>query len=128
MTTIVIVEDDEQLGRILGRVLARHEFECRIATTAGDGLAAVTADPPDVVLLDINLGAESGLELQRALRAKAERVPAVIFMTSRRDVFPSIVPQLGPADDWIIKPWDPAELLARVRLAAKRVAEPSASG
>lgn len=123
MTTILIVDDDAHLPRILARVLAQHDFVCRIATNAGDGLAAMTADPPDVVLLDVNLGTESGLEVQKALRAMLDRTPAVVFMTSRRDVFPAMVPQLGPADDWIIKPWDPAELLARVRLAAKRAAE-----
>jgi DNA-binding response OmpR family regulator len=128
VTTILIVDDDEQIPRILARILAQHEFEVRIATNAGDGLAAATANPPDVVLLDINLGSESGLELQRALRSQANRAPAVVFITSRRDLFPEIVPQLGPADDWITKPWDSAELLARVRLAAKRASEQRASG
>lgn len=124
MTTVLIIDDDQQLPRVLARVLAQHDFVCRIATSAPDGLAAATADPPDVVLLDVNLGTESGLEVQKALRTMLDRAPAVVFMTSRRDVFPEMVPQLGPADDWIIKPWDPAELLARVRLAAKRVAAP----
>jgi DNA-binding response OmpR family regulator len=123
MTTILIVDDDAQLPQVLARVLAQYDFEIQVATNARDGLAAATTHSPDVVLLDVNLGSESGLDLQRALRETAERPPAVIFMTSRRDVFPEIVPQLGPADDWIIKPWDPAELLARVRLAAKRAAE-----
>jgi DNA-binding response OmpR family regulator len=123
MTTILIVDDDAQLPRVLTRVLAQHDFEVQVATNARDGLAAATTNAPDVVLLDINLGAESGLDLQRELRKSVERPPAVIFMTSRRDVFAEMVPQLGPADDWILKPWDPAELLARVRLAAKRAAE-----
>ena len=123
MTTILIVDDDQQLPRVLARVLAQHDFEIQVATNARDGLAAATAHSPDVVLLDVNLGSESGLDVQRALRETVERPPAVIFMTSRRDAFPAIVPQLGPADDWIIKPWDPAELLARVRLAARRAAE-----
>jgi DNA-binding response OmpR family regulator len=123
MTTILIVDDDAQLPRVLARVLAQHNFEIQVATNARDGLAAATSNLPDVVLLDVNLGSESGLDLQRTLRETVERPPAVIFMTSRRDVFPAMVPQLGPADDWIIKPWDPAELLARVRLAAKRAAE-----
>lgn len=122
MTTILIIDDDQQLPRVLARVLAQHNFEIRVATNAREGLAAATTQAPDVVLLDVNLGSESGLDLQRALRDSVERPPAVIFMTSRRDVFTEIVPQLGPADDWIIKPWDPAELLARVRLAAKRAA------
>jgi DNA-binding response OmpR family regulator len=120
MTSVLIVDDDPQLPRLLGRVLTQNAFECRIATNAADGLSAAKADPPDVVLLDVDLGAESGLDVLRALRAPAEQEPAVVFMTSRRDIFPAIVTALGPSDDWIIKPWDPAELVARVRLAAKR--------
>ena len=122
MTTVLIVDDDEQLLRVVARVLAQHDFESRIATNATDALAAARAEPPDVVLLDINLGPESGLELPRALRASTDSLPAIVFMTGRRDVFPSIVAELGPADDWITKPWDSAELLARVRLATKRSA------
>ena len=128
MTSVLIVDDDPQLPRLLGRVLTQNAFECRIATNAADGLSAAKADPPDVVLLDVDLGAESGLDVLRALRAPAEQEPAVVFMTSRRDIFPAIVTALGPADDWIIKPWDPAELVARVRLAAKRATGRSAPG
>jgi DNA-binding response OmpR family regulator len=120
MTTVLVVDDDGQLLRVVARVLAQHGFESRIATNAADALAVAKTEPPDVVILDINIGTESGLELGRAIRASADRLPAIVFMTGRRDVFPSIVAELGPADDWITKPWDSAELLARVRLATKR--------
>jgi len=49
-------------------------------------------------------------------------MPAVIFTTSHRDVFPKMLEQMGPLDDWIIKPWDNAEFVARVSLAARRLA------
>ena len=119
MTRVLIVDDDEQIPAILTRVLTQHGFECRVATNADDGLEAATADPPDVVLLHVNLPTRSGLDVQRALRARSDR-PAVVFVTSRRDVFAPMVDQLGPADDWILKPWDTAELVARVRVAARR--------
>jgi two-component system catabolic regulation response regulator CreB len=123
MTSVLIVDDDEQLPRVVARILTQYDFDCRIATNVDDGLAAAKKDPPDVVLLDVNLGTASGLDVHRELRSLAERRPAVVFMTSRRDVFPAIVPALGPADDWIIKPWDTAELVARVRLAVRRAGE-----
>jgi DNA-binding response OmpR family regulator len=123
MTTILIVDDDPQLPRLLARVLTQQGFVCTTATNAADGLAAATMTPPDVVLLDINLGRQSGLEVHKAIRTMLDPAPAVLFITSRRDLFAEMVPQLGPADDWIIKPWDPAELLARVRFAARRAAE-----
>jgi DNA-binding response OmpR family regulator len=51
----------------------------------------------------------------------------VIFITSHRDVFATMLDQLGPMDDWIIKPWDTAEFVARARLAARRVTEERAT-
>ena len=67
-----------------------------------------------------SLGTESGLDLQRAVRASPGPRPAVVFITGRRDLFPEMAAQLGPADDWVGKPWDPSELVARVRLAVVR--------
>jgi DNA-binding response OmpR family regulator len=122
MTTILIIDDDEQLRRATTRVLAASGFECRSVRTMADALAAIAAHGPDVVLLDIALGTESGLDLHRAIRAAHGGLPAVIFTTSHRDVFGTMLEQLGPLDDWIIKPWDRAEFVARVALAARRIA------
>lgn len=122
MTSVLIVDDDEQLRRVVVRVLATNEFECRSVGTMTDAVAAVASDAPDIVLLDVGLGDGSGLDIHQALRDAHARLPAVIFTTSRRDVFATMLGQLGPFDDWIIKPWDKAEFIARVRLASKRVA------
>jgi DNA-binding response OmpR family regulator len=121
MTSVLIVDDDDQLRRVVVRVLSTHEFECRAVGSVNDALAAVAAREPDIVLLDVALGAGSGLEMHRVLRTEHGQLPAVIFTTSQRDKFATMLEQLGPIDDWIIKPWDPAEFIARVRLAAKRV-------
>lgn len=121
MTTILVVDDDDQIRRAVTRILSMHGFDCRAVGTIGDALAGVAADAPDVVLMDVELGTSSGLAIHRALRATRARHPAVIFTTSRRDVFATMLEQLGPLDDWIVKPWDPAEFIARVRLAATRV-------
>jgi DNA-binding response OmpR family regulator len=121
MTSVLLVDDDEQLRRAVGRVLSTHGFECRAVGSVQDALAAVATDGPDIVLLDVALGTDSGLEMHRVLRNAHGQLPAVIFTTSQRDIFATMLEQLGPIDDWIIKPWDPAEFIARVRLAAKRV-------
>jgi DNA-binding response OmpR family regulator len=121
MTTVLIVDDDEQLRRAVDRVLTGCGFECRAVGTVEDALGAVAVDRPDIVLLDVALGAGSGLDLHKSLRKANPRTPAVIFSTSRRDVFPTMLEQVGPLDDWIIKPWDTAEFVARVCLASRRL-------
>jgi DNA-binding response OmpR family regulator len=121
MTAVLIVDDDEQLQRSVERQLARSGFDCRAVGTVQEALAAVAKDGPDIVLLDVTLGAGSGLDVHRSLRQANARMPAVIFTTSRRDVFPKMLEQMGPLDDWIIKPWDAAEFVARVSLAARRL-------
>jgi DNA-binding response OmpR family regulator len=121
VTSVLIVDDNAQLRRSIDRVLTSSGFECRAVGTVQDALDAVAMDQPDIVLLDVALGANSGLDIHRALRKAHARMPAVIFSTSRRDVFPMMLEQIGPLDDWIIKPWDAAEFLARVELAARRI-------
>jgi len=121
MTSILIVDDDEQLRRSVSRVLTNSGFECRAVGTVREALDAVATTGPDIVLLDVRLGAGSGLDVHRALRQTDARMPAVIFTTSHRDVFPKMLEQMGPLDDWIIKPWDSAEFVARVSLAARRL-------
>jgi len=122
MTKVLIVDDDDQVRRALARLLTRHELECRTAATGAAALEAVSSDPPDVVLLDVGLGHESGLDVLRELRTANPRRPAVVMVTSRRDLFPEISTELGTADDWVTKPWDAEELVARVYLAKRRSA------
>ena len=78
------------------------------------------AQMPTIVLLDVVVGSESGLALHAELRRDHPLIPAVVFITGRRDLFQQLLAVAGPSDDWIIKPWDPAELVARVRLILRR--------
>jgi len=127
VTSVLIVDDDEQLRRAVTRVLATYDFDCRAVGTVQEAIAAAAEHGPDIVLLDVALGAASGLEIHKAIRDADSRLPAVIFNTSHRDVFSTMLDQLGPMDDWIIKPWDTAEFVARVRLAARRIVEERAT-
>jgi len=120
MTNVLIVDDDEQVRRTLVRLLELHELTCRALSTVGDALDAIRHDPPDIVLLDVNLERESGLDLLRALRRTNPRRPAVVLMTGSRNLFGEISTEIGTADDWVTKPWDPQELVARLYLAKRR--------
>lgn len=117
MTTALIVDDDAQVRRALAYLLERDGMECRAATCGAE--MAVMAGSADVILLNATLGRESGLELLRALRTAGPR-PPVVIVTGRRDIFPQIAELAGPADDWVCKPWDAQDLVARVRLALSR--------
>jgi DNA-binding response OmpR family regulator len=121
MTRILIVDDDEQLRRAVLRVLTTQAFECRAVGSVQEALAAVAAHGPDIVLLDVALGTGSGLDIHRVLRDAHARLPAVIFTTSHRDMFGAMFGRMGPLDDWIVKPWDSAEFIARVQLASRRL-------
>ena len=122
MTSVLVVDDDDQLRRALTRLLATHGFDCRAVGSVQSAVETLTTYRPDIVLLDVALGAGTGLDVHRALREAHARLPAVIFTTSRRNVFATMLEQLGPLDDWIIKPWDSAEFIARVSLVSTRVA------
>ena len=120
MITVLVVDDTEQVVTMTARALERHGLRCRGARNVREALAIAREEPPCVVLLDLTLGDESGFDLHKELRAEGETDPAIIFVTSRRDQFFHMLPVLGPSDDWIIKPWDPTELVARVHLALRR--------
>ena len=120
MITVLIVEDNQQMLAATTRALEQHGLRCRGARDIRTALALAREEPPCVVLLDVSLGNESGFDLHAELRAQGETDLAIIFVTSRRDQFFHMLPVLGPSDDWIIKPWDPMELVARVHLALRR--------
>ena len=120
MNTVLVVDDEELVRRALVQTLERHGFQCRSASGVADALRAVRESEPAVILLNASLGLESGLELHRTLRTSHGPTPAVVFITGRRDLYTEFAERMGPADDWIGKPWDQSELIARVHLALVR--------
>jgi DNA-binding response OmpR family regulator len=121
MNRVLIVDDEDQVRRALTQALERNGFQCVTASSTNEAMGIVRSAPPDVILLNASLGAESGLDMQRVVRTTGGLAPAVIFITGRRDLFGAMAEQLGPADDWLGKPWDQSELIARVRVAMARV-------
>ena len=120
MSDILIVDDEPQVRRTLCRIFEKEGIACEAVSTVSEARAAVAAHMPTVMLLDVSIGSESGLALHAELRRADRLIPAVIFITGRRDLFGQLATGAGPSDDWIIKPWDPTELVARVRLVMRR--------
>ena len=114
--TIAIVEDDGALRTLLARHLHQNGFPVRTFASAAEFRAAVT--PFDLVVLDVMLPATSGLDLCRSLRQRSS-VP-VIFISARSSATDRIVGLELGADDYLVKPVDPAELVARIRSVLRR--------
>jgi len=129
---ILIIEDDAEIQELLSVALAREGWELVAAKDGEAGLAALAAGEAgqvDCVILDIMLPGMDGLEVLRRLKASesARRVP--VIMTTARGEEADIVSglELG-ADDYVVKPYSPKVLAARIRAALRRVAEPVEAG
>jgi DNA-binding response OmpR family regulator len=118
MTRILMIEDDLRLAAMARTYLADAGFEVALAESAARGLRQLEVQPWDLVLLDLMLPDADGLEVCRAIRA-ASRVP-IVMVTARGDVTDRVVGLELGADDYVAKPIDPRELLARIRAVLRR--------
>ena len=124
MTRLLVVEDDEPLRRALGTTLRANGFEVVEAESGEEGLRAHTTHRPDAVLLDLALPGIDGMDVLREIRTGSE-VPVVVLTV--RDLRDDKVAALDAgADDYVTKPFDTEELLARLRAALRRH-QPSAA-
>jgi len=118
--TILVVDDDPHIRQLLVFALAKAGLETREAADGEAALAAVEAKAPDLVVLDINMPRMSGLEVCRRLRAQGE-LP-ILFLSSRDDEIDRVLGiELG-ADDYVVKPFSPREVVARVQAILRRAA------
>jgi len=118
---IVIVEDDPGIGSSLTRTLEGQGYVVTWATTCAEGLAAVRAGTA-LVILDLGLPDGDGLELCRRLRAGVA-APQVLILTARSEEADVVLGLDAGADDYLVKPFRLAELLARVRACTRRIDE-----
>lgn len=116
---ILVVDDQPNIVDMLATVLRFHGFSVGTAFTAAEAVAAVAADAPDLVLLDVMLPDGDGLDVCRRLRAAGSRA-AVVFVTARDARTDEIAGLAYGGDDWITKPFDVDVLLARVRAVLRR--------
>ena len=117
-TRVLIIDDDERLNTLLTEYLARFGYSVRTAARPTAGLRALKADPPDLVILDVMLPEMDGLEVCKKIR-ETSRVP-VIMLTARGDVSDRIVGLELGADDYLPKPFEPRELVARIQAVLRR--------
>jgi two-component system phosphate regulon response regulator OmpR len=116
---VLIVDDDREIREMLAEYLASHGFEVATAESGTAMREALALGTPDVVLLDVRLPGEDGLALARFLRERYEL--GIIMVTAAGEVVDRIVGLEMGADDYVAKPFDLRELLARVKSVARRI-------
>lgn len=119
MATILIVEDEAAIADTLVYALQAEGFATRWSTLAGEALILLEREPFDLVILDVGLPDISGFEACKRLRRFSE-VP-VMFLTARNDEIDRVVGLEIGADDYVVKPFSPREVAARVKAILKRV-------
>jgi len=117
---ILLVDDEKSLREPLAEYLAGQGFAVTEADSAAAARARIAEGLPDLVLLDIMMPGEDGLSLCRHL-VETRRIP-VIFLTARTEATDRIVGLELGADDYVVKPFEPRELVARIRTVLRRVA------
>lgn len=118
---VLVVEDDQNIADLVDLYLRKNGYQTIRADNGEDGLAALSARRPELVLLDVGLPGEmDGFDVCRELRSRSD-VP-VIFMTARDDEVDRVMGLKFGADDYVVKPFSPRELVARVEAVLRRSA------
>lgn len=123
---ILVIEDERQLAGHITRALARHGHCLSAVHDGAEGLQAAIADPPDLVLLDLNLPGLDGLSVLGKLR-EAQSPARVLVLTARGEVGDRVKGLHAGADDYLAKPFSMDELAARVEALGRRGSATSAS-
>ncbi len=118
---VLIVDDEPVVCDVVSRYLALDGYEVATAGDGVEGLRLARSWAPDVIVLDLMLPAMDGLELCRTLRAES-RVP-IIMLTARGEEVDRIIGLEMGADDYVVKPFSPRELVARIKAILRRVPE-----
>ncbi len=121
---VLVVDDDARLRGMLVEYLSRHEFDATPVGTCAAALQALATDAFDLMVLDLTLPDGNGLDVCRDLRARGDRT-AVLMLTARGDDVDRVVGLEIGADDYLAKPCNPRELVARVRAILRRTAAPT---
>jgi two-component system OmpR family response regulator len=118
MASILVVDDDGHIRQVVRYALERAGHTVREAKDGAEALREVERDPPELLVLDILMPEDDGLEVCKQLRKKA-RLP-IIFLSSRDDELDRVIGLELGADDYVTKPFSPRELVARVAAVLRR--------
>jgi len=116
---VLLVDDDAAIRRMLARTLVAEGYDVGVESGGGGALAAIERSAPDLVVLDIGLPDLDGLAVCRRLRGKGLALP-ILMLTARDAVSDRVAGLDAGADDYLVKPFAPEELLARVRALLRR--------
>ncbi|MDI2099449.1 MtrAB system response regulator MtrA [Ruicaihuangia caeni] len=121
---ILVVDDDVALAEMIGIVLRTEGFDPQFSSDGAAALDAFRRSKPDLVLLDLMLPGLDGIEVCRLIRAESG-VP-IIMLTAKSDTTDVVKGLESGADDYVVKPFNPKELVARIRTRLRPASEPSA--
>ncbi len=121
MTAILIIEDEHELARVVQSYLEQAGMQVRVEGRGDRGLWAWEQFKPDLVLLDLNLPGMDGLDVAREIRRKADT--PIIMITARAEETDRLIGLELGADDYIVKPFSPREVVARVRAVLRRAGQ-----
>lgn len=116
---VLIIEDDGKVAAAVSSGLTAEGYEAAVARTGEDGYFRATTEPFDIILLDLGLPGRDGLDILSGLRSQGLSVP-ILVLTARDAVEDRVRGLNGGADDYLVKPFAFAELLARVRVLLRR--------
>ena len=116
---ILMVDDDLRMRELLQRYLGEQGFTVKAVSDATEMNAAMAHEQPDVIVLDLMLPGEDGLAICRRLRASGSTIP-IVMLTARGDEIDRIIGLEMGADDYLPKPFNPRELLARINAVMRR--------
>jgi DNA-binding response OmpR family regulator len=119
---VLIIEDDVKTAQAIRRGLRAEGYEAAVARTGGEGFLQLAAEAFDLVVLDWMLPGHDGIEILKSLRARSAK-PPVILLTARDAVEDRVTGLDSGADDYLVKPFAFAELLARIRALLRRTAQ-----
>jgi len=122
--TLLVVDDEPELRSLLGEYFGRHAYTVRCAADAAQARTMIAESAPDLAILDVNMPGENGLSLARWLR-EAHPGTAIVMLTTAGESVDRIVGLELGADDYVPKPFEMRELLARVRAVLRRAMQPA---
>jgi two-component system response regulator MprA len=124
---VLVADDDRAIRESLARALELEGYDVTAVANGADALTRAKDASPDVLVLDLMMPSVDGLTVCRVLRAEGDRTP-ILMLTARTETSDRVAGLDAGADDYLPKPFDLAELLARLRALLRRVVEPSGPG
>jgi len=119
--SVLVVDDEPTIGDVVTRYLQRAGYTTRLAVDGATAVTAAATERPDLVVLDLMLPGIDGLEVMRRIREQDQRRMPIILLTAKGEENDRIIGLRLGADDYVVKPFSPAELVARVDAVLRRL-------